>query len=140
LHPFSGEAARGGTARRSGAQEAAGPDGCRDPHRTASRRAAGNGAGLMIFRRVTSSPNGARKKLSPSFLASIGVHVVVAVALMRMLILNADFSTAPKPQNAAQERVGYVRLAKPGEKPTPGQAGGDGRPLVSRATHAAATP
>jgi hypothetical protein len=93
----------------------------------------------MIFHRVTSSsPNGARKKLSPSFLASIGVHVVVAVALMRMLILNADFSRAPRPQSAPQERVGYVRLAKPGEKPTPGKAGGDGRPLVSRAIHVVA--
>jgi hypothetical protein len=93
----------------------------------------------MIFSRVTpSSPEGARKKPSASFLASVGVHLVVAVALMRMLILNADFSGARKPQATAQERVGYVRLAKPGEKPTPGKAGGDGRPERSREIHVVA--
>jgi hypothetical protein len=93
----------------------------------------------MIFHRVTSSsPDGARKRLSPSFLASVGVHLVVAVALMRMLILNADFSSATKRQAAPQERVGYVRLATPGAKPTLGKAGGDGRPIVSRAIHVVA--
>ena len=93
----------------------------------------------MIFHRVTSSsPDGARKRLSPSFLASVGVHLVVAVALMRMLILNADFSGATKRQVAPLERVGYVRLATPGAKPTLGKAGGDGRPIVSRAIHVVA--
>jgi hypothetical protein len=93
----------------------------------------------MIFRRVTSSsPTGARKKLSPSFLASLGVHLVVAVALMRMLILNADFSSTPRRDATPQQRVGYLRLAKPGEKPTLGKAGGDGRPAVSRAIHVVA--
>ena len=90
----------------------------------------------MIFHRVTSnSPAGARRKLSPSFLVSVGVHVVVAVAFMRMLILNEDFTNAPKRQTVAQERVGFVRIARPGEKPTPGRVGGDGRPEVSREIH-----
>jgi len=92
----------------------------------------------MIFRRVTSQPEVRRKRLSPAFLLSLGVHVVVAIAFMRMLILNADFSTAPKRQTAAPERVGFVRLAHPGEKPTPGRAGGDGRPEVSREIHVVA--
>jgi hypothetical protein len=93
----------------------------------------------MIFRRVAlGSPVGARRRFSPSFLVSVGVHVVVAVAFMRMLILNEDFSTAPKRQSAAQERVGYVRIAKPGEKPTAGRVGGDGRPEVSREIHVVA--
>jgi hypothetical protein len=93
----------------------------------------------MIFSRVTtSSPEGAGKKPSASFLVSVGVHLVVAVALMRMLILNADFSSSPKRQTAAQERVGYVRLAAPGEKPTAGKAGGDGRPVRSREVHVVA--
>src|SRR5215212_2829186 len=93
----------------------------------------------MIFRRVASIPSvDARRKLSPSFLVSVAVHIVVAVAFMRMLILNGDFSSAPKRQSVAQERVGYVRLAKPGEKPTAGRAGGDGRPEVSREIHVVA--
>ena len=41
----------------------------------------------MIFRRVARAPDGSRKRLSPAFLVSLGVHLVVAVALMRMLIL-----------------------------------------------------
>jgi len=90
----------------------------------------------MIFRRVASdSPSGARKRLSPSFLASMGVHVVVAVALMRMLILNADFSSEPKRQSEPQERVGFVRLSAPGAKPTAGKAGGDGHPDRPREIH-----
>jgi len=93
----------------------------------------------MIFRRVASlSPEGARKKPSASFLVSVGVHLVVAVALMRMLILNADFSSSPKRQSDVQERVGYVRLATPGEKPTSGKAGGDGRPARPREIHVVA--
>ena len=93
----------------------------------------------MIFHRVTSSsPDGARKRLSPSFLASLGVHLVVTVALMRMLIVNFDFSSTPKRQVVPQERVGFLRLAKPGEKPTDGKVGGDGRPEVSREIHVVA--
>lgn len=93
----------------------------------------------MIFRRVaTNSPAGKRRKLSPSVLVSVGVHVIVAVAFMRMLILNEEFTTAPKRQTAAQERVGFVRIAKPGEKPTAGRVGGDGRPEVSREIHVVA--
>ena len=33
----------------------------------------------MIFRRVAPAPNGTRKRLSPAFLVSLGVHLVVAV-------------------------------------------------------------
>jgi len=57
------------------------------------------------------------------------------IAFMRMLILNADFSTNPKREAVPQQRVGFVRLAKPGEKPTPGKSGGDGRPEKSREIH-----
>ena len=94
----------------------------------------------MIFRRVTpQQPKGARRRLSPSFLASLGVHLVVAVALMRMLILNADdFLSGRRRQAEPQQRVGYVRLAAPGEKPTIGKAGGDGRPDRPREVHVVA--
>jgi hypothetical protein len=86
----------------------------------------------MIFRRVATPPEGARKKLSPALLASLGVHVVVAIAFMRMLILNGDLTPPGKRLTAAQERVGFVRLAQPGTKPTAGRVGGNGRPETSR--------
>jgi hypothetical protein len=93
----------------------------------------------MIFRRVTSAPEGTRRRLSPSFLVSVGVHAVVAIALMQMLILNGDFSSKPKPSTAREQRVGFVRLPQPGvTKPTPGQSGGDGRPFRSREVHVVA--
>jgi hypothetical protein len=92
----------------------------------------------MIFRRVTSEPEAPRRRVSTSFLLSLGVHVVVVIAFMQMLILNADFSTSPKRQAVPEERVGFVRLAQPGEKPTPGKSGGDGRPERSREIHVTA--
>jgi hypothetical protein len=89
----------------------------------------------MIFRRVATEPKAPRRKVSTSFLLSLGVHVVVAIAFMRMLILNADFSPNPKRQSVSEQRVGFVRLARPGEKPTAGKRGGDGRPEKSREVH-----
>jgi hypothetical protein len=92
----------------------------------------------MIFRRVASKPTESRRKLSPSFLLSVGVHIVVTIALMRMLILNGDFSPSPRRQSERQERVGFVRLAQPGAKPTAGRIGGDGRAEKSREIHVVA--
>jgi hypothetical protein len=92
----------------------------------------------MIFRRVATEPEAPRKKVSTAFLLSLGVHVVVIIAFARMLILNADFSQNPKRQTVSQQRVGFVRLAHPGEKPTPGKTGGDGRPERSREIHVTA--
>ncbi|HEY3133695.1 MAG TPA: hypothetical protein VGJ47_03620 [Gemmatimonadaceae bacterium] len=92
----------------------------------------------MIFHRVTSEPEGTRRRLSPFFLVSLGVHVVVAIAFMRMLILNGDFSPVPRRPAVPQERVGFLKLARPGEKPTAGRAGGNGRPVQSREIHVVA--
>lgn len=89
----------------------------------------------MIFRHAAEKPERVRKRFSPSFVISVGVHAVVAAALMRMLILSADdFATRRKqPTQEAGERVAYVALAKPGNTaPTAGRVGGDGRPLSSR--------
>jgi len=91
----------------------------------------------MIFRRVATQPERERK-VSPFFLASVGVHIVVAIALMQMLVLNAEFSRAPRRQVIPQERVGFVRLAQPGVKPTAGKIGGDGRAEKSREVHVTA--
>jgi hypothetical protein len=69
----------------------------------------------------------------------VGVHTVVAIALMRMLILNGDFSSKPKSSAAREQRIGFVRLTRPGVKtPTPGRSGGDGRPARSREIHVVA--
>ena len=92
----------------------------------------------MIFRRVAVDSGKTRKRLSPAFLVSLGVHLVVAAALMRMLILNAEFPQGPRKQVTPQERVGFVQLGKPGEKPTVGKVGGDGRPFTSREIHVVA--
>ena len=93
----------------------------------------------MIFRRVATAPDGTSRRLSPSFFVSLGVHVVVAIALMQMLILNGDYSSRPKPSTTREQRVGFVRLPQPGvTKPVAGQSGGDGRPFKSREIHVVA--
>lgn len=87
----------------------------------------------MIFRRVASEPSATKRKLSPSFIVSLGVHVVVAIALMQMWILDGDFSPKPKSSASPEERVGFVRLPQPGvSTPIAGRSGGDGRAERSR--------
>jgi len=92
----------------------------------------------MIFRRVATTTEGTKKRLSPAFFVSLGVHVVVAIALMQMLILNAQFSPAARRQAAPQERVGFVRIGQRAARPTPGKVGGDGRPATPREIHVVA--
>lgn len=87
----------------------------------------------MIFRHAGEGPTKLRKRLSLAFLASVGVHTVVAIALMRMLIVHVDFSSPQKKQAKPAERIGFIALGRPGAKtPTVGQVGGDGRPVKSR--------
>jgi hypothetical protein len=91
----------------------------------------------MIFRRVTARPDGSEKRLSKPFLVSFGVHLVVAVALMRMLIVNMDVSSTRKRLTVPEQRVGFVRIG--GVKtPIPGKNGGDGKPLTPREIHVVA--
>ncbi|MDQ3673106.1 MAG: hypothetical protein M3365_01855 [Gemmatimonadota bacterium] len=88
----------------------------------------------MIFRHAAKPPATERKRFSPSLVISVGVHAVVATALMRMLILSADDFTTRKKQPAEQgERVSFVAVAQPDAAPqTMGRVGGDGRPVQSR--------
>jgi hypothetical protein len=91
----------------------------------------------MIFRRVTTQPDGSRKRLSKPFLVSFGVHLVVAVALMRMLIVNLEVSPTQRRQTVREQRVAFVQIG--GVKtPVSGKSGGDGRPLTPRAIHVVA--
>ena len=88
----------------------------------------------MIFTRVD-KPSAGRRKVSPSFLLSLGVHLVVAVALMRMLILHG-FSAETRRDAVPAERIGFLRLPHTGTgEPTPGKSGGDGRPVKPREVH-----
>jgi hypothetical protein len=91
----------------------------------------------MIFRRVATRPDGTRKRLSTPFLVSIGVHLVVAIALMQMLILNGDFSSKTKRDASGEEHVGFLSITKGGgvQKPVVGKNGGDGKPFRSREIH-----
>lgn len=92
----------------------------------------------MIFRRVTPQPNGPRKRLSRPFLVSFGVHVVVAVALMRMLIVNMDTSSRPKRAGVPDQRVGFVRISGGAKVPVAGKSGGNGKPVTPREIHVVA--
>jgi hypothetical protein len=92
----------------------------------------------MIFRRVATQPDGSRKRLSRPFLVSVGVHLVVAVALMRMLIVNMELSSNQKRQTVPQQRVGFVRISGGVKTAVPGKSGGDGKPLTPRAVHVVA--
>ena len=92
----------------------------------------------MIFRRVAPQPDGSRKRLSQPFLVSVGVHVVVAVALMRMLIVNMELSPTQKRQTVREQHVGFVRISGGVKVPVPGRSGGDGKPLTPREIHVAA--
>ena len=92
----------------------------------------------MIFRRVAPRPNGSRKRLSQPFIVSVGVHLVVAVALMQMLIVNMEISPTQKRQTAREQHVGFVRISSGLKAPVPGQSGGDGKRLTPREIHVVA--
>jgi hypothetical protein len=92
----------------------------------------------MIFRRVATQPDGSGKRLSKPFLVSFGVHLVVAVALMRMLIVNMELSPTQKRQADRAQHVGFVRISGGVKTPVPGKSGGDGRPLTPREIHVVA--
>jgi len=92
----------------------------------------------MIFRRVAPQPDRSRKRLSQPFLVSVGVHLVVAVALMRMLIVNMGLSPIQKRQTVREQHVGFVRISGGVKVPVPGRSGGDGKPLTPREIHVVA--
>ncbi len=92
----------------------------------------------MIFRRVAPQSTGSRKRVSKPFLVSVGLHLVVAVALMRMLIVNMELSSPTKRQAAPNEHVGFVRISGGVKTPVPGRSGGNGKPVTPREIHVVA--
>jgi hypothetical protein len=92
----------------------------------------------MIFRRVTPQPSESRKRSSRPFLVSLAVHLVVVVALMRMLIVNLDTSSRPKRLGVPDEHVGFVRVSGGAKTTVVGRSGGNGKPIVPREIHVVA--
>jgi len=82
-----------------------------------------------------------KRRISPALLISVGVHAVAAVALMRLIVVpNLDFF-AKKRGVVQPEQIGFLRLPKtPGEIPTPGRDGGNGRPLSKKPVPALIAP
>lgn len=75
-----------------------------------------------------------KRRFSPSFVVSVGVHIVVAVLLMRLLVIPKIDLFGHRAGSAPVERIGFFRLPKTSGIPTPGRDGGDGR--VFSKTHA----
>jgi len=73
-----------------------------------------------------------RRTPSRSFVASVIVHVVMIVALVRFLVSPAAFTMIFGKQHSAEipaERIGFLRLPKAVGPPVAGKSGGDNRPL-----------
>lgn len=77
---------------------------------------------------------GTKRRFSPAVVVSIGVHIVVAVVLMRLLVIPKIDLFGHKPGSAPVERIGFIRLSNTHGIPTAGRDGGDGRAFTK--THA----
>ena len=75
-----------------------------------------------------------KRRFSPAVVLSIGVHIVVAVVLMRLLVIPKIDLFGHKAGSAPVERIGFIRLSKTVGIPNPGRDGGDGR-VFSKTPH-----
>ncbi len=72
------------------------------------------------------------RRVSPALVISVGVHLLVAVALMRILVIPDIRFFGWKRGSVPVERVGFLKLTKnPGREPTPGRDGGNGKTVTS---------
>lgn len=71
-----------------------------------------------------------KRRFSPSVALSVGVHVVVAVLLMRLLVIPKIDLFGHRAGRATVQRIGFIRLSKDTGIPTAGRDGGDGRPFA----------
>jgi hypothetical protein len=69
----------------------------------------------------------AKRRFSPSLALSLGVHIVVAVLLMRLLVIPKIDLFGHRAGRATIQRIGFIRLSKDTGIPTAGRDGGDGR-------------
>lgn len=68
-----------------------------------------------------------KRRFSRAFVLSLGVHIVVAILLMRLLVIPKIDLFGHKAGSAPVERIGFIRLSKNVGIPNPGRDGGDGR-------------
>ncbi|MBA3646611.1 MAG: hypothetical protein H0W63_10595 [Gemmatimonadaceae bacterium] len=68
-----------------------------------------------------------KRRFSPAVVLSIGVHIVVAVVLMRLLVIPKIDLFGHKAGSAQVQRIGFIRLSNDHGIPTAGRDGGDGR-------------
>jgi hypothetical protein len=69
----------------------------------------------------------ARRRFSPSVALSVGVHIVAAVLLMRLLVIPKIDLFGHRAGRATVQRIGFIRLSNDTGIPTAGRDGGDGR-------------
>ena len=72
------------------------------------------------------------RRPSKPFVISVIVHVVLAIGMARMLISPSAMSRLfgkAQSKEVVADRIGFLRLPDNSGQPTPGRAGGDGRPL-----------
>jgi hypothetical protein len=74
-----------------------------------------------------------RRRPSGYLLASIGLHLLVAVLLVRFIISPGAILLifSGKSELVPAERIGFLRLPKAKGTPVPGRSGGDNRPATS---------
>jgi hypothetical protein len=68
-----------------------------------------------------------KRRFSPAFVLSVGVHIVVAVILMRLLVIPKIDLFGHKAGSAKVEHIGFFQLPKSSGIPNPGRDGGDGK-------------
>ncbi|HVF39469.1 MAG TPA: hypothetical protein VM939_06165 [Gemmatimonadaceae bacterium] len=79
----------------------------------------------------TPAPSIRQRAASPHFLASVAVHAVLALALVKFLISPMAFTMIfgrAKSAEIPAERIGFLALPKATGAPVAGRSGGDGRP------------
>jgi hypothetical protein len=77
-----------------------------------------------------------RRRPSKPFVISLAIHLLVAIALARMIISPSAMSRIfgrEASEKIIPERIGFLRLPAPTDAPgVEGRSGGDGRPLTER--------
>lgn len=75
-----------------------------------------------------------KKRPSRPFLISLAIHVVLAIALGRMLISPSAMSLIfgkAQSKEVIPERIGFLRLPKAEGPPVQGKSGGDNKPITA---------
>jgi hypothetical protein len=76
-----------------------------------------------------------KRRLSGPAALSIGLHVLVGAALLRVLLIPYPFTSLfeTKEQPVEPERISFLALPQASTTTSPGKSGGNGRPITPRA-------